>query len=141
MDRRAFSVAIFPRYRGRLLLIWHKRLQTWLPPGGELNDGESPLEAAARELREETGLHGVFPSVSSIAGTPLGFIGYEEHPAGSKGTHMNFVFVADVETDAIEKNNEFDDYKWLTFAEGDEQGVWKLAPPNVAQLALIAYDV
>jgi 8-oxo-dGTP diphosphatase len=28
----------------------------WVPPGGKLNAGESPLEAALRETREETGI-------------------------------------------------------------------------------------
>ncbi len=60
--RRAFSIAVYPRLGDRVLLIKHKRLGTWLPPGGELDQDETPLEAAARELREETGLAGVFPS-------------------------------------------------------------------------------
>ena len=54
--KRAFSVSVFARHAGRLLLIEHRRLRTWLPVGGELEPGETPLEAAARELREETGL-------------------------------------------------------------------------------------
>ena len=33
----------------------HKRLDLWLPVGGEVEPGETPLEAARRELREETG--------------------------------------------------------------------------------------
>ena len=95
-------------------------------------EGESPLEAAARELQEETGLVGRFPEVSDIDGTPPGFLGYEEHPAGSKGIHMNFVFVADVDTDEVRPNDEFEEWRWVTHF--DDIG----GPPNVAQLGRIA---
>jgi 8-oxo-dGTP diphosphatase len=84
-ERRAFSVAIFCRNGGEILLIHHKRLGTWLPVGGELEAGETPLEAARRELREETGLEGSFPAGLGIGGTPPGLIGYEEHPPAARG--------------------------------------------------------
>jgi ADP-ribose pyrophosphatase YjhB (NUDIX family) len=134
--RRAFSVAVYPRFQDKVLVIFHKRLGVWLPPGGELNEGETPLEAAERELREETGLSGRFPRTSAIDGVPAGLIGYEEHPAGSKGQHLNFVFVCDVETDEVRPNDEFARWQWVTFAEGP----WAEAPPNVGQLAKVALD-
>lgn len=130
--RRTFSVAVYPRHQGKILMIRHKRLGIWLPPGGELSPGETPLEAAARELREETGLEGRFPVVSDIDGTPPGLIGYEEHVAGSKGIHMNFVFVADVDTDAVQPNDEFEEWRWVD--SFDDIG----GPPNVAQLGRVA---
>lgn len=132
--RRAFSVAIYPRYAGKVLVILHKRLGIWLPPGGELAPGETPQEAARRELFEETGLVGTFPKTSDIDGVPDGLIGYEEHIAGSKGLHMNFVFVADVSTESVIPNDELVAWKWVTFQEGP----WADSPPNVGQFAKLA---
>ena len=133
-ERRAYSVAVYPRYGDRLLLIRHRRLGVWLPPGGECLPGERPEDAAARELFEETGLIGRFPHTSHIDGTPNGFIGYEEHIAGKKGLHLNFVFVVDVATQQIKPNDEFDEWRWVTL----EDGPWEDAPRNVQQLAALA---
>jgi 8-oxo-dGTP pyrophosphatase MutT (NUDIX family) len=117
--RRAFSVAVYARKGRRLLVIKHRRLGTWLPIGGELEAGETPIEAAVRELYEETGMRGSFEALAGAAdGEPPGFLGYEEHLAGSKGLHMNFVFVADVAADAqVRPNEEFGEYRWIDEAE------------------------
>ncbi len=140
-ERRAFSVAIYARRGGaggRVLVINHRRLRTWLPVGGELEVGETPLEAAARELGEETGLAGEFPVLRGAAdGVPPGFLGYEEHQASEKGMHMNFVFVADVAEDAeVVPNHEFGDYRWVDRAALDEL----TGPINVRQFGVLALD-
>ena len=132
MQRRAFSVSIFARHDDRILLIKHKRLATWLPVGGEIEPGETPLEAARRELHEETGLEGSFDVALGVQGTPLGLIGYEEHPAGSKGLHMNFAFVADVPPDSVVSNQEFDEHRWIRDTEDLE------CPANVRELVTLA---
>jgi 8-oxo-dGTP pyrophosphatase MutT (NUDIX family) len=118
-----------------VLLIRHKRLDAWLPVGGEIHPGETPLEAARRELFEETSLEGCFDYRLGISGTPPGFIAYEEHIAGSKGLHMNFVFVASVSTDTIVPNAEFTDFRWVR----DPDAVPCL--PNVRALARLALEV
>ncbi len=139
-ERRAFSVAVFARRSagpdaGRVLLIKHKRLKTWLPVGGELEAGETPADAAARELFEETGLRGTpVAIVDAVAGSPPGLLAYEEHSAGSKGLHLNFCFVYDVDDSAIVGCDEYDDYRFVGAA--DIAGLD--APLNVRQLALRA---
>ena len=130
--RRAFSVAVFCRNDGEILLVRHKRLELWLPVGGEIEPGETPLEAARRELREETGLEGAFPAGLGVDGSPPGLIGYEEHPAGDKGLHMNFAFVADVPTRELAACDEYTAVRWV------RDPVPVQCPLNVRQLVRIA---
>lgn len=39
-----------------LLMIYNKKLGKWLQPGGHIEKDETPLEAATREVFEETGI-------------------------------------------------------------------------------------
>ena len=41
---------------GEALLIFHPHIKRWLQPGGHIDEGESPVDAAIREVYEETGL-------------------------------------------------------------------------------------
>ena len=53
---RDFTATTFVVHNERTLLLWHKKLNLWLPPGGHIEPNEIPDEAAIREVKEETGL-------------------------------------------------------------------------------------
>ncbi|MGP3915735.1 NUDIX hydrolase [Nonomuraea sp. 10N515B] len=60
-DRPAARVVCLDRDGRVLLMHWYdhvSRSDVWEPPGGGIDPGETPLEAARRELAEETGLPG-----------------------------------------------------------------------------------
>ncbi len=40
---------------GNALLIFHPYIKRWFQPGGHIDEGDSPIEAAIREVCEETG--------------------------------------------------------------------------------------
>lgn len=67
---RDYTVATFVVDRGRVLLLWHRKLQMWLPPGGHIEAGELPDTAAVREVLEETGLKVELVSAPTITGIP-----------------------------------------------------------------------
>jgi len=67
--------AVIAGARGTVLHL-HRKLGRWLQPGGHLDEGESPAEAAARESREETGLVVAHPREGPT------LLHLDVHPAG-----------------------------------------------------------
>lgn len=50
------TAAAFIIHENKVLLVNHKKLGFWLAPGGHLDPGELPHQAAERECFEETGI-------------------------------------------------------------------------------------
>lgn len=55
LERYKYTV-ICSCYRGKWVLSRHKKRDTWETQGGHIEDGETPLECARRELFEESGI-------------------------------------------------------------------------------------
>jgi 8-oxo-dGTP pyrophosphatase MutT (NUDIX family) len=79
------EAASFKGVASHALLIHHPTLDMWLPVGGHIEPGETPFEAAGRELREEAGIKPteVLWHVGTrlkLPGAPRGYLGYGEYP-------------------------------------------------------------
>ncbi len=72
--------------RGTVLHL-HKRLHRWLQPGGHLERGETPWDAALRESQEETGLMLTHPP-----GGPR-LIHVDVHDAAHGHTHLDLRYL------------------------------------------------
>ena len=81
--RHADAVAVLARDdQGRVLGVWQQRpaigVRTWELPAGLIDPGESPAEAARRELAEETGLTGDVEELCRFYASP-GFCDEQVH--------------------------------------------------------------
>ncbi len=57
---REFTATVYIWDEERVLLIFHPKLNKWLPAGGHIEKGETPEECARREALEETGYEVAF---------------------------------------------------------------------------------
>ncbi|WP_405907715.1 NUDIX domain-containing protein [Streptomyces sp. NBC_00828] len=108
--------AILLRPDGRVLQIEHKALGIWLFPGGHTEDSDtSLLDAALRELAEETGIDP--DQVRFDSGIPLHIDAHPipANPDKEEDAHQHFDFRFLFRTDdaAVElQEEEVTDYSW-----------------------------
>jgi 8-oxo-dGTP pyrophosphatase MutT (NUDIX family) len=86
----ASGIVVGPR---GVLLHEHRRLGIWLQPGGHIDPGETPWQAALRETREETGIEGRFADTAPD-GTPL-LLHVDVHAGGRGHTHLDLRYLID----------------------------------------------
>lgn len=104
----ASAIVVGPR---GVLLHLHKRLGLWLQPGGHIDAGESPAEAALREVLEETGLRGMH------ATTPPAIAHVDVHPGPKGHTHLDLRYVIRADGDPNPGADESADVRWFDWDE------------------------
>lgn len=117
----------------KMLLVYHKKLNKWAAPGGHIESTETPEQAAAREIYEETGispktlttpqndLESSDQTEAQIT-TPYAVL-YELIPEtkkeGAAHIHIDFIYLfsADETEKLIGQEAEVKDVKWFTRSE------------------------
>ena len=116
----AVAAAVFDD-AGRLLLLHHLHDDSWGLPGGAMEPDETPATAAARELREETGLELEPTALVGVCGGPDHVITY---PNGDRTAYVTSLFAFDADgAEVVPDGSEVDAARWCR-------------PDDVADLAL-----
>lgn len=126
---RQFTAGAYILSEARVLLIFHRKMQKWLPPGGHVDANELPSQAAIREAYEETGLEIEIISDEYITvdrwnakSLPRPFLCLlEEIPAHGDTLahqHIDHIFLARPIGGSVKANlDETCDLRWFTLDE------------------------
>lgn len=124
-----FVVSAWIVYNGRVLLVFHKGQQMWLPIGGHIELDEDPKEALYREVKEECGLDievmqearsPDYPSESTTKLLPTPAY-LDIHPINSTHRHVALEYFAKAKSNTVQlADDEHDEIRWFTLSELDE---------------------
>lgn len=126
---RDFTATTFVVHEARTLLLLHRKLGKWFPPGGHIDPHELPDQAAIREVREESGLE-----VALLAsGRQLGPVQVLPQPycillenIGPGHQHIDLIYFARVRGGTLaHAEREAHEARWFTWDE--------LAAPEIAE--------
>src|SRR3989338_4155054 len=121
-----FTVEIFIVYKNTVLLRKHDKYKIWLSVGGHIELDEDPIEAAVREVKEETGLD--IELVGKASSFPNEPEGYKEllppeflnrHKINDLHEHITFVYFATAKSKNITQGQSevSDECRWFTEVE------------------------
>jgi 8-oxo-dGTP pyrophosphatase MutT (NUDIX family) len=102
------AIVVGPR---GVLLHRHKRLGVWMQPGGHVDPGEPPWDAAVRETAEETGLAAAHP-----AGGPR-LVHVDVHPAPRGHTHLDLRYLLRADGEPDPPPGESQTVRWFPWPE------------------------
>ncbi len=139
MKREYTATCFIIRKDNLFLLLYHKKHQKWMPPGGHVEKNETPSEAARREVREETGLEIDFlyqenvwihkPHAQSIERPFLCLLenvpARKDEPAHQ---HIDFIFVAHPSSETLTEG------RWFTFEEVEKLAHDKKMFPEIKEI-------
>ncbi|MEK6813041.1 MAG: NUDIX domain-containing protein [Nanoarchaeota archaeon] len=129
-------------YEQKILLLFHKKLQQWLFPGGHIESNETPDRAVLREVKEETGLDFQFlqcspleQSLEEIEKLAVPFHA-NLHSVGDHDHYCSY-YLGTASHDQYQINNESKALRWFTRSQlQDLEGIL----PSIKKMAFYALE-
>lgn len=139
-----FTVVAYVVHDNKVLLIFHRALQKWLPLGGHIELDENPEQALFREVKEESGL-----DIEVLAEKPANefsgrtflyapsFLDIHDIEGGHRHIGMTYFVRAKTENVSLAEK-EHEDIRWFT--EDDLADPKFKVPEDVQFIARQALD-
>ena len=127
------GVSVLARRDARVLLVRRGRPPregAWALPGGKVDAGERLAEAAAREVREETGI-----TVDHLRRIDLAEIIDRDDSGGLRSHHVLVVFEGAVRSGTLTAGDDAAEVKWATAADLDDMTLTEDTARVLARLA------
>ena len=141
-ERIDFTASVYVVFKNKVLLLKHKKYGIWLPPGGHIELEEDPVQAAKREVLEETGLQVNLVGESqlrwadkSIELLPPRFVNRHFTEVGKNHEHVDFIYLATTDDEAVTPEDEGGEMRWLS--QADIEGMHDIKD-NIRHYALTA---
>ena len=101
---------------GQVLLIFHPYIKRWFQPGGHIEEGDSPIDAAIREVYEETGY---VCELDTDNQDPIDIDIHEipENLKKGEGAHLHIDLLYRLRVLRQEQSTEDIECKWVTFSD------------------------
>ena len=99
---------------GKVLLIFHPFIKRWFQPGGHIDDGEMPIEAAIREVYEETGFVCV-PDSKDLEPIDIDIHEIPANPKKGEDTHLHIDLLYCLRVSSQEQSTEDLACAWISF--------------------------
>lgn len=105
----------YDKISGKIYLGHHIKADDWIPPGGHIEPGETPSDAAIREMKEELGI-----TITKDLLTPLTLsVKPINQPERGCMAHYDVWHLVDIsEQPFAYLKSEYHDASWFTLADG-----------------------
>ncbi len=125
---KEFTASVYIIENQKVLLIHHRKSQKWQPPGGHMEENETPPEAARREILEEIGMEIEFltqentwincwnacsferPYLCLLEEIPA----YQNIPSHQ---HMDLIYLARPKTYSPSQLSTYEQWRWFNLEE------------------------
>lgn len=120
---------------GKILLIWHNKLNVWLYPGGHIEENENPDDAVIREVKEETNLdvkiiqnpnQNLATNTVKVLHNPYTILEEQIGDVNENHYHIDMVYLCEPINENIKiRETEVKKYKWCTIDDIKEMEMFE----------------
>jgi len=136
---REFLSTVFIVNDGKVLMTWNKKVKTWVPPGGHIDQNELPCSSVIREAKEESGLDIklISPFDKSKTGNLVQPIHIHLDHIKDDHKHIDLIYFGVVKDGTLLKeSDEQTALRWFSKEELEKENLL----PNVKEWALEAIN-